>query len=111
MEPGARKAASREFKERKPIRGVFAVRSTTTGRAWVGSFPNLEAMRNRLWFTLGQGAHRDRALQKEWDAHGEGALEFEILEKFDDEMSAIEVSDGLKERKRHWAARLGARTL
>jgi hypothetical protein len=111
MDPSARKAATREFKERKPPCGVFAVRSTTTGHMWVGAFTNLDSMRNRLWFALGQGAHRDRALQEEWNEHGEQSFQYEILEKFDDEMCPIEVNDRLKDGKRHWADRLGARTL
>ena len=111
MDPNARKEASRKFKERKPPCGVFAVRSTATGQVWVGSFTNLEAMRNRLWFSLAQGGHRDRTLQDEWNAHGEATFQYEIIEKFDDEMCAIEVSDRLKDRKHHWAAQLGARML
>ena len=111
MDPITRKEASRKFKERKPPCGVFAVRCTATGRAWVGSFTNLESMRNRMWFSLGLGTHRDAALQAEWNAHGEGTFQYEILEKFDDELCAIEVNDRLKDRKRHWADRLGARTL
>jgi hypothetical protein len=111
MDPIARKEVSRKFKERKPPCGVFAVRCTTSGQAWVGSFSNLESMRNRLWFSLGLGTHRDAALQAEWNAHGERTFEYQILEKFDDELCAIEVNDRLKDRKRHWADRLGARML
>ena len=54
MDAIARKDAARKFKARKPPCGVYAVRSTTTGQVWVGSFANLEAMRNRLWFSLHQ---------------------------------------------------------
>jgi hypothetical protein len=35
----------------------------------------------------------------------------EILEKFDDELSPIEVNDRLKDRKLHWASLLAARKL
>jgi hypothetical protein len=111
MDTIARKEATRKFKERKPTRGVFAVRSATTGLVWVGSFTNLEAMRTRLWFSLRQGNHRDRRLQDEWNARGEQTFRYEIVEKFDEELCDIEVSDLLKERRRHWAVELGARTL
>ena len=111
MNPSERKEAIRKYKERKPACGVFAVRCTTTGRVWVGAFPNLESMRNRLWFSLRQGDHRDRALQEEWTAHGEQTFQYEILEKFDEDLCPIEVGDRLKDRKHHWAAQLGARTL
>jgi hypothetical protein len=107
----ARKEAIRKFKEVKPTRGVFAVRCTATGRVWAGSFPNLEAMRTRLWFTLRQGAHRNRSLQEEWNAHGEAAFACEILEKFDDDITTIELNDLLKDRRLHWVERLGAQAL
>ncbi len=107
----SRKEAIRKFKEQKPTRGVFAVRSTATGSVWVGSFQNLEAMRNRLWFSLRLGSHQNRSLQDEWTTHGEQTFQYEVLEKFDDDLCAIELADCLKDRKRHWAAQLGARTL
>jgi hypothetical protein len=111
MDTIARKEAIRKFKERKPTCGVFAVRSTMTGLVWVGSFTNLESMRTRLWFSLRQGNHRDRTLQEEWNARGEDTFQYEVVEKFDEELCAIEVNDLLKERRRHWAVELGARTL
>jgi hypothetical protein len=108
---GDRKDAIRKFKERKPTCGVYAVRSTATGAVWVGSFANLEAIRTRLWFSLRLGSHRDKALQDEYNAHGERTFQYEILEKFDDDLCPIEVSDRLKDRRHHWATQLGARVL
>ncbi len=111
MSVDGRKEAIRKFKERQPLRGVFAVRCTATGQVWVGSFTNLEAMRNRLWFSLRLGSHRDPTLQTEWNAHGEHTFQYEILEKFDDDLCLIELNDRLKDRKRHWITQLGARVL
>jgi hypothetical protein len=111
MDSIARKEAIRKFKEHKPPCGVYAVRSATTGHVWVGSFTNLDSMRTRLWFSLRLGSHRDRTLQEEWNAHGEQTFRYEILEKFDEDLCPIEVNDRLKNRKHHWAAQLGARTL
>jgi hypothetical protein len=107
----SRKDAIRAYKERKPSRGAFAVRCTATGQVWVGSSPNLDAARNGIWFGLNLGSYLDKTLQAEWNAHGEQAFEYEILEKLDDDAIALELKDLLKERKRLWADRLGARTL
>lgn len=106
-----RKEAIRQCKERKSVRGVFAVHCAVAGRVWVGSFTNLEAMRTRLWFSLRGGMHPNRALQQEWNTRGEAAFEYEILERFDDDLTAIEVNDLLKDRWRHWLARLAAEAL
>jgi hypothetical protein len=106
-----RKEAIRRFKDRKPLRGVFAVRCLATGRAWVGSFTNLEAFRNSLWFSLRNGGHPSQTLQEEWNAHGEQTFQYEIVEKFDDDLCPIRLRDLLKDRKQHWVAQLGARAL
>jgi hypothetical protein len=103
-----RREVARKFKEHKPLRGAFAVRCTATGRVWVGSYANLDAMRNRLWFSLREGLHRDKTLQEEWNTHAEETFEYEILEKLDDDVSALELGDRLKELRLRWAAQLGA---
>ncbi len=107
----SRKEARRQFKMRTPDRGAFAVRCLPSEGVWVGASLNLEAAKNRLWFALRMGKHRDGGLQAEWTAFGEDAFRFEILETLDDDVAAIAVSDLLKEKKRHWAATLGAPTL
>jgi hypothetical protein len=104
----SRKDAIREYKERAPNRGTFAIRCLVSDRAWVGGSTNLDAAQNRAWFTLRQGEHRDRALQAEWNTHGEAAFQYEVLEKLKDDVSAIAISDLLKEMTRDWAARLSA---
>lgn len=106
-----RKAAIREYKARKIARGVFAVRCLATAKAWVGASPNLAGARNAQWFTLRQGLHRNARLQAEWNAHGESAFEFQVLEQIDDDVSDIRLRDVLKERKLRWVGQLGAEAL
>ncbi len=107
----SRKVAIEAFKQRTPRRGIFAVRCTPTGRAWVGASPNLDAARNGLWFSLRSGSHRDAALQAEWQVHGEAAFRFDVLEELERDMLAMDVADALKRKKREWAAKEGAPTL
>lgn len=107
-----RKEAIQAYKERKIPRGAFAVRCTSSGSVWVGSSPNLDAARNGMWFALRAGSpFNNQALQKEWNQHGEPAFEFEILEKLEDDVSALALADLLKEKKRDWAAQLNAQPL
>lgn len=103
-----RKEAIKEYKERKIPRGVFVVRCAETGQRWVGSALNLEAARNRLWFTLRLGKHPDKTLQQLWNDCGEQAFEYEIIEKLADDVLEMAVGDLLKEKRRHWSAELDA---
>jgi len=106
-----RKEIIKEFKERKVPRGVFAVRCTATGRAWVDSSMNLEASRNRAWFSLRLGSHDNKRLQAEWNARGEEEFEYVVLETLKDDVPALELRDVLKDKKKHWAEQPGAETL
>lgn len=106
-----RKEAIHKAKELKPSLGVFAVRCTANGHVWVGTSRNLEAAKNGIWFGLRHGSHRDRALQEEWNAQGEPAFQYEVLEKLDKDVLPLAVSDLLGEKKKQWLRQLGAQAL
>jgi hypothetical protein len=103
-----RKEAIGKFKERKTFLGVFAVQCTNSGRVWVGSSRNLNATRNGIWSSLRMGGHRDKELQEEWNAQGESAFEYQVLDTLKEDVSPLAVADLLKNGKRHWMKQLDA---
>lgn len=103
-----RRDAIRNFKEKKPAIGIYAVRSSVTGHAWVGATRNLEATKNSCWFQLRNRLHRETSLQQEWDTQGESVFQYQVLERFDEDLHALEVDDQLKVRRSHWASELDA---
>lgn len=107
----SKKEAIRQFKEQKPEAGIYAVRSTVSGNAWIGASSNLAATKNGCWFQLRNGLHRDPSLQAEWDAQGESVFEYEVLDRLDEDMPALVIGDALKERRGKWAALLKTRQL
>lgn len=106
-----RRDAIRKFKEQKPPSGVFAVRCSSTGRVWVGSSHNLNAIKNRFWFCLRNGDHPDKRLQAEWNAQGEDAFAYDILETIKEDTPSCAIADLLKEKSSQWRAQLGASTV
>jgi hypothetical protein len=98
-----RKEAARQFKERKPSTGIYALRCSTTGRTWIESSPNLDAAQNSQFFQLRQRLHRNKELQAEWNAHGEASFSFEVLENLPEDTPSLNLRDLLAERKRAWA--------
>jgi hypothetical protein len=102
-----RKAAARAFRERVPVRGIFAMRCATGG-VWVGPSRDLDAEEGRLRFFLRSGSHRDRALQSAYTTQGGEAFTFEVLERLDPDVAAMNLADTLKARTAHWAATLHA---
>ncbi|MBP0580200.1 GIY-YIG nuclease family protein [Labrys sp. LIt4] len=111
MKREERKAVVDAYKKRKIAAGIYAVRCAETGDCWVGRAPDLSKIRNRLWFTLGQGVSLNQALQTAWKKHGEHAFRLEIVEELEDEEVAFVRERVLKERLDHWVAALAAKPI
>ncbi|QCK84447.1 GIY-YIG nuclease family protein [Phreatobacter aquaticus] len=103
-----RKAAIAAYKERKASIGIFAVRCASTGQTWVGGSRHLDNHRNGLWFSLKSGSFPNRALQAEWNRHGEAAFTFEALEQFGEIDTPYLQQAKLQERAEFWRNRLSA---
>ena len=84
------------YREQTTSAGVCAVRCAAEGRAWLFESRNVDTHRNRLWFELRQGAHRDRSLQAAWVAHGEPAFAFEIVARLPPDTSPLLLRAELK---------------
>ncbi len=106
-----KKEAIGKFKERKPSPGVYAVKCMASRQVWVGSSRNLSATRNGIWFSLRIQGHRDRLLQRAWDAHGESSFSYEVLEKLAEDVLPIEIPDLLAQKKARWIVELKANGL
>jgi hypothetical protein len=99
----------REYKERKQRRGVYAVRCTASGQAWVSASPNLDSQQNSTWFQLKTGGHPNRALQDAWKQHGEDAFAFEIVAELSDEdRTPYALKADLAALEAEWREKLGA---
>lgn len=76
-----RRERIRDYKQSFPRLGVYAVRCSTSGAAWVGASRNVDGALNRIRFELAQGAHRDTSLAQAWRLYGAGAFTFEVLDR------------------------------
>ncbi len=106
-----RKEAIAEYKNRKIPRGTFVVRIGDNGTTWVDSTPDLYAAKNGILAALRMGVHRNPELQAEWNAHGEAAFRYEVLEQLEDDLAPMVWRDLLKDKRKQWLERLGARAI
>jgi hypothetical protein len=106
-----RKEAIAEYKNRKIPRGTFIVRFADDGPVWVDATPDLGAAKNGLLFMLRNGMHTNKVLQAEWNAHGETAFRYEVLEQLDDDLAPMAWRDLLKDKKKELVSRLGAQAV
>jgi hypothetical protein len=107
----ARRQIADEFKERKVPQGIFAVHCSTTGDAWLGSSPNLNAARNSLWFQLRGGLYRNVTLQNAWKQHGEETFTLDVLEQFDEDISPLLLNELYARKKKEWSQSLPGQML
>lgn len=70
----------REYKEKPPAMGVFAVRNHANGKVLVGASLNLPGMLNRIRFELTSGMPRIPALLADWNRYGEAQFTFDVLD-------------------------------
>ena len=75
-----RRQARREYKDTPRTMGVGCVRNTRSGQMLVVSGPDIPALLNRHRAQLRLQAHRNAELQRDWQAHGEQAFEFTVLD-------------------------------
>jgi hypothetical protein len=106
MDVQDRKAAIAAYKKIKSPAGIFAVRCEGSGQVWVGQTLNLDAVKNKIWFSLRVGSNRNPALQRAWSARCGDDFSFEPLERLEDEELAYVRDTRLKERCAHWRTRL-----
>jgi hypothetical protein len=97
-----KRAARNEYKSKKTPKGIFAVRCKATSEAWVGASTHLDSQMNRIWFELRGGLHPNKPMQALWNAHGEAAFAYEILETLDDDVPPLLLRDLIEERRKHW---------
>jgi hypothetical protein len=110
MDNARKKELVREYKEQKAQPGIFAVRCTATHQVWVAKAPDLGKRKSGLWFQLGMGGFPGKSLQEAWNAHGEAAIAFEILEEIKDD-NELMIPVLLKEREAYWRQALKAEAL
>ncbi|MCJ1961965.1 GIY-YIG nuclease family protein [Novosphingobium mangrovi (ex Hu et al. 2023)] len=102
-----RKGLQADYRRKVARPGIYALRASDGG-VWVGAASDLDAIANRVLFTLRQGTSPHRSLQAAWNAAGEGGLAWEELEELDGEELGLAVPRVLKERHLHWRETLGA---
>ncbi len=107
-----KKAIARAWVDRPRLQGVFAVRCAGGGQVWVSTTRNPDTQKNSVWFSLRTGGHPNRAAQAAWNAHGEAAFSYEVLETISEEgLTPLGLKDRLKARERYWREALGAAAL
>jgi hypothetical protein len=105
--PLDRKAISREYKNTPRPMGVGAIRNTGNGKLLLVAGRDINALLNRHRAQLRLGMHRNAALQQDWNAAGEGAFVFEVVDTLPPrETSDADPTDDLRALQELWLEKL-----
>lgn len=78
-----RKAASKAYRERKAVGGVYTITNTESGRYVIGHTANLDGIRNRFQFAVTTGSAVDPRMRSDWARLGGQAFRLNVLEELE----------------------------
>ena len=102
-----RSEIKRAYKQTKRPMGVYRIKNSHNDRIFIGFAADLEARFNRHKAELRFGSHRNKELQQMWNALGEPAFEFEILDVLDhEEKTQADPAEELRTLRDMWIQKL-----
>jgi hypothetical protein len=101
----------RKYKETPRPAGVYHVRHISSGRILLGSSVDAPAMLNRIRAQLRMKGHPSRALQRDWDADGPEAFNFEVVDLLPPSQTpSDDLTGDLSTLEALWREKLGVET-
>lgn len=78
-----RRDASKAYKERKLVGGIYTITNTVNGKYILGHAANLESVRNRFQFAVTTGSTVDPRARSDWAEFGAQAFRLDVLEELE----------------------------
>lgn len=79
----SKRDATKAYKERKVVGGVYMITNTVNGKYILGHAANLEGVRNRFQFAVTTGAAVDPRARVDWMKDGAQAFRLDVLEELE----------------------------
>jgi hypothetical protein len=76
-----KRALIKKYKETVRPAGVFVIRNKLNGHVYLSGSLDVEGAMNRARFELGLRSHRNKALLRDWVAHGAEHFGFEVIDR------------------------------
>lgn len=81
MDSAKRKELKSAFKEQPAVGGIYRIRCTGNGRAWVKSTKNLAGQKNKFAFAVSTNSFPEPGMRAEWMEYGAQSFSFDTLEE------------------------------
>ncbi len=87
--------------------GIYQIKNKTSGRIFIGSSKNLNAVFNSVRLQLKTGTFINRSLQEDFTIKGEAGFDFEILDRLEPREDPLyDYSDDLIVLEQMWMEKL-----
>lgn len=108
MDKLAKRTRTTEYKERKIIGGVYAVRNTVNGKRLILSASDLQGSKNRFVFSQQTNGCVNPKLSRDWEQFGAGSFAFEVLEELEkkETQTSKEFAEDIKTLEEIWLEQL-----
>jgi hypothetical protein len=102
-----RKELKKEYTRAGTVAGVYKIECAENGRIFLGSSTNAPGLLNSHRFQLEFKAHRNKALQEDWDRFGKDCFTFEVVDMIaKKEDPAVDIKEELTELEGLWREKL-----
>lgn len=93
-----RKELLKEFKERKPVGGVYRIVNGKNEKYLLGHVANIKSIQNQFQFAQKNGGLIDYKLKKDWEEQDHQDFKLEVLEEVEqrDDQTQAQFMDELK---------------
>ena len=104
----SRKGLISQYKARKIVGGVYAIKNIHTGKIFLDSTMDMRASKNRFDFSQKTGNCTYKNIEEDWKISGPSAFEFEALEELerDDTQTDHEFESDIATLKEIWLEKL-----
>ncbi len=109
----SKKELLKSFREQREVGGVYAIKSTVTGKSLVISTTTISKAENQFAFARQTGSCVHPVIARDWETHGAGTFTLEILERMErkDEQSEGEFREDVRALEGLWREKIGQENL
>lgn len=109
MEQAAKKDLQEQYKNRMVVGGVYCVKCSGTGDAWLRATADMKGAKNRFAFSVATGTCTDARMAEAWKKCGAASFSFEVLEemKKGEAQTNDEFADDVNTLLELWTDKLG----
>lgn len=107
MNADRKKQLKDAYKAKPVVGGIYCIRCSGNGRAYIQPSVDIEGLQNRYRFAIDMGTSPDPSLRGEWEKYGSSSFSFTVLDRLEKkaDQSQAEFADDVRALYEIWLER------